>query len=151
VDFMARALELAERALGISSPNPAVGAVLVKDGRIVGEGWTQPPGQAHAEIVALEQAGDAADGATMYVTLEPCCHFGRTPPCTDALIQARVQAVHMAVIDPNPLVAGGGRRQLEKADIHTELGEYGREARHLNEGYFKFITRGLPFVAAKWR
>jgi diaminohydroxyphosphoribosylaminopyrimidine deaminase / 5-amino-6-(5-phosphoribosylamino)uracil reductase len=147
---MARALELAERALGISSPNPAVGAVLVKDGRIVGEGWTQPPGQAHAEIVALEQAGDAADGATMYVTLEPCCHFGRTPPCTDALIQARVQAVHMAVIDPNPLVAGGGRRQLEKADIHTELGEYGREARHLNEGYFKFITRGLPFVAAKW-
>ena len=147
---MARALELAERALGISSPNPAVGAVLVKDGRIVGEGWTQPPGQAHAEIVALEQAGDAAAGATMYVTLEPCCHFGRTPPCTDALIRARVEAVHMAIIDPNPLVAGGGRRQLDKAGIRTALGEYEREARQLNEGYFKFITRGLPFVAVKW-
>src|SRR5581483_11374432 len=147
---MARALELAERALGLSSPNPAVGAVLVKDGRIVGEGWTQPPGQAHAEIVALEQAGEAAAGATMYVTLEPCCHVGRTPPCTDALIRARVRAVHMAIIDPNPLVAGGGRRQLDKAGIRTVLGEYEREAQRLNEGYFKFITRGLPFVAAKW-
>jgi len=150
VDFMARALELAERALGVSSPNPAVGAVIVKDGRIVGEGWTQPPGQAHAEVVALEQAGDAAGGATMYVTLEPCCHFGRTPPCTDALIRARVRAVHMATIDPNPLVAGGGRRDLDKAGIETVLGEYEREARRLNEGYFKFITRGLPFVAVKW-
>jgi diaminohydroxyphosphoribosylaminopyrimidine deaminase / 5-amino-6-(5-phosphoribosylamino)uracil reductase len=150
VDFMARALELAQRALGVSSPNPAVGAVLVKDSRIVGEGWTQPPGQAHAEVVALEQAGEAADGATMYVTLEPCCHFGRTPPCTDALIRASVREVHMAVIDPNPLVAGGGQRQLEKAGIRTVLGEQEREARHLIEGYFKFITCGLPFVSVKW-
>src|SRR5690348_13569221 len=127
---MARALELAERALGISSPNPAVGAVLVKDGRIIGEGWTQPPGQAHAEIVALEQAGDAAEGATMYVTLEPCCHFGRTPPCTDANLRARVHDVHMAVIDPNPQVAGKGRLQLHQAGVRTSLGEYEREARH---------------------
>jgi diaminohydroxyphosphoribosylaminopyrimidine deaminase/5-amino-6-(5-phosphoribosylamino)uracil reductase len=147
---MARALELAERALGISSPNPAVGAVLVKDGRIIGEGWTQPPGQAHAEIVALEQAGDAAAGATMYVTLEPCCHIGRTPPCTDAILRARVQDVHMAVIDPNPKVAGKGRLQLDQAGVHTSLGEYEREARHFNEGYFKFITRGLPFLSVKW-
>ena len=147
---MARALELAQRALGVSSPNPAVGAVLVKDGRIVGEGWTQPPGQAHAEIVALEQAGDAADGATMYVTLEPCCHQGRTPPCTEALLRARVREVHLAMIDPNPVVAGGGQRQLEKAGVRTVLGEYEREAQHHVEGYVKFITQGIPFVSVKW-
>jgi diaminohydroxyphosphoribosylaminopyrimidine deaminase/5-amino-6-(5-phosphoribosylamino)uracil reductase len=147
---MARALELAQRALGFCSPNPAVGAVLVKDGRIVGEGWTQPPGQAHAEIVALEQAGEAADGATMYVTLEPCCHHGRTPPCTDAIIRARVREVHLAIIDPNPQVAGKGRAQLEKAGIRAVQGEYERDACQLNEGYFKFITQGLPFVSVKW-
>jgi diaminohydroxyphosphoribosylaminopyrimidine deaminase/5-amino-6-(5-phosphoribosylamino)uracil reductase len=150
VDFMARALELAQRALGVSSPNPAVGAVLVKDERIVGEGWTQPPGQAHAEIVALEQAGEAANGATMYVTLEPCCHQGRTGPCTEALIRARVREVHMAMIDPNPLVAGGGQRQLEQAGIRTVRGAYEREAQRLVEGYCKFITCGLPFVSVKW-
>ncbi|HEY7063231.1 MAG TPA: bifunctional diaminohydroxyphosphoribosylaminopyrimidine deaminase/5-amino-6-(5-phosphoribosylamino)uracil reductase RibD [Chloroflexota bacterium] len=147
---MARALELAERALGLCSPNPAVGAVLVKDGRIVGEGWTQAPGQAHAEIVALEQASEAAAGATLYVTLEPCCHWGRTPPCTDALLRARVREVHMAIIDPNPQVAGKGRRQLEDAGIPTVLGEYEPEARRLNDGYFKYIATGLPFVAVKW-
>src|SRR5262245_12790723 len=103
---MGRALELAERALGTCSPNPAVGAVLVNDGRIVGEGWTQAPGQDHAEIVALKQAGPAAVGATLYVTLEPCCHHGRTPPCADALVQAQLREVHMAMIDPSPWVNG---------------------------------------------
>ena len=150
VDFMARALELAERALGLSSPNPAVGAVLVKDGRIVGEGWTQAPGQAHAEIVALQQAGPDARGATLYVTLEPCCHTKRTGPCTDALIEAGVQTVHLAMIDSSPWVAGEGRRQLERAGIVTYLGQREGEARRLTEGYFKYIACQLPFVSAKW-
>src|SRR5215207_1238041 len=99
-----KAGRLAQRALGISSPNPAVGAVLVQDDRVVGEGWTQPPGQAHAEIMALRQAGDAARGATLYVTLEPCDHYGKTPPCTDALVRAGLRAVHLAIIDRSPWV-----------------------------------------------
>jgi diaminohydroxyphosphoribosylaminopyrimidine deaminase/5-amino-6-(5-phosphoribosylamino)uracil reductase len=147
---MARALKLAERALGLSSPNPAVGAVLVKDGRIVGEGWTQAPGQAHAEIVALQQAGAAAAGATLYVTLEPCCHHGRTPPCSEAIVRAGVREVHIAMLDPSPWVAGGGQRHLERAGIMTVLGEHEQEARRLNEGYFKHVATGLPFVAVKW-
>src|SRR5689334_9532515 len=104
---MGRALELAERARGWCSPNPAVGAVLVLDGQIVGEGWTQPPGQAHAEIVALRVAGERARGAVLYVTLEPCSHYGRTPPCTDALIAAGIAEVHAAMRDPSPWVDGG--------------------------------------------
>ncbi len=147
---MARALKLAERALGLSSPNPAVGAVLVKDGRIVGEGWTQAPGQAHAEIVALQQAGAAAAGATLYVTLEPCCHYGRTPPCCEAIVRAGVREVHIAMLDPSPWVAGGGQRHLARAGIVTVLGEHEQEARRLNEGYFKHVATGLPFVAVKW-
>lgn len=150
MDYMARALELAERALGVSSPNPAVGAVVVKEGRIVGEGWTKPPGQGHAEVVALERAGPAARGATLYVTLEPCCHYGRTPPCTDAIIRAGIRTVHMAMIDPSPWVAGGGRRALEAAGITTIVGEHEAEARRLNESYFKYVATGLPFVTVKW-
>src|SRR5919204_2584527 len=103
-DYMARALRLAALALGRCSPNPAVGAVLVREGAVVGEGYTQPPGCAHAEVVALQQAGERARGATLYVSLEPCGHYGRTPPCTDALIGAGVAHVHAAIIDPNPLV-----------------------------------------------
>jgi diaminohydroxyphosphoribosylaminopyrimidine deaminase/5-amino-6-(5-phosphoribosylamino)uracil reductase len=147
---MGRALQLAERALGLSSPNPAVGAVIEKDGRIIGEGWTQPPGQAHAEVVALEQAGRAAEGATLYVTLEPCCHYGRTPPCSDAIIRAGVRCVHLAMIDPSPWVAGGGRRHLESAGVSTIVGDREDAARRLNEAYFKFVARGLPFVTVKW-
>src|SRR4051794_34256448 len=101
VEYMGRALDLAERALGWCSPNPAVGAVLVRDGEIVGEGWTQPPGQAHAEIMALRAAGERAVGADLYVTLEPCSHYGRTSPCSDALIAARVARVHAATQDPS--------------------------------------------------
>ena len=103
VDFMKRALEIADQALGRTSPNPAVGAVVVKDGLIVGEGFTQPPGSAHAEIVALRAAGPLADGATLYVTLEPCCHQGRTGPCTEAIIKAGIREVHFAVTKGRPV------------------------------------------------
>ncbi len=127
-DYMARALALAEMAKGSTGNNPAVGAVLVRDGRIVGEGYTQPPGRAHAEIVALRQAGELARGATLYVTLEPCCHHGRTPPCTTALIEAGVARVEMALLDPNPLVSGGGKAALEQAGIETAVGSHEGEA-----------------------
>ena len=149
-DYMARALAQARMALGHVSPNPAVGAVIVKRRTIIGAGYTQPPGSAHAEVVALEQAGEAARGATMYVTLEPCAHFGRTPPCTEAIISAGISEVHMALLDPNPLVSGRGQRQLEEAGIKTYLGEHEEEARELNEAYLKFITTSLPFVIAKF-
>ena len=124
IDYMGRALELAERALGWCSPNPAVGAVLVRDAAIVGEGWTQRPGEAHAEIVALRQAGPAASGATLYVTLEPCSHYGRTPPCDDALVAAGVASVHAAMTDASPWVDG-------KIATHTGSSSWitGREAR----------------------
>ena len=148
--YMRRALALARRALGTTSPNPAVGAVIVKEGRIVGEGFTQPPGQAHAEIMALRAAGEEARGAIMYVTLEPCCHWGRTPPCTQAIISAGIAEVHMAMIDPNPLVSGKGREELERAGIRTYVGEGEEEAREINEAYIKYIQTKLPFVIAKF-
>ncbi|MBI2855244.1 MAG: bifunctional diaminohydroxyphosphoribosylaminopyrimidine deaminase/5-amino-6-(5-phosphoribosylamino)uracil reductase RibD, partial [Chloroflexi bacterium] len=150
MDYMRWALELAREALGVSSPNPPVGAVVVRDGQIVGEGHTLPPGQAHAEIVALRQAADQARGATIYTTLEPCCHFGRTPPCTREIIQAGVAEVHAALIDPNPLVNGMGMAELEAAGIKTHLGECEAEAREIAEGYIKLMTTGLPFVVAKF-
>jgi diaminohydroxyphosphoribosylaminopyrimidine deaminase/5-amino-6-(5-phosphoribosylamino)uracil reductase len=150
VDYMAYALSLAELALGYTSPNPAVGAVIVKDGVVVGLGHTQPPGSAHAEIVALQQAGERAKGATMYVTLEPCCHQGRTPPCTQSIIKNGITTVHAAMIDPNPLVSGKGIQQLKEAGIEVVVGEYEERAREINEGYVKFITTGFPFVIAKF-
>ncbi|MER3404936.1 MAG: bifunctional diaminohydroxyphosphoribosylaminopyrimidine deaminase/5-amino-6-(5-phosphoribosylamino)uracil reductase RibD, partial [Chloroflexota bacterium] len=128
---MLRALELADLALGRCSPNPAVGAVLVRDGLVVGEGYTQPPGGAHAEIMALRQAGEQARGAMLYVSLEPCCHHGRTPPCTDALIAAGVREVHAATVDPNPVVNGRGIQALEQAGIAVHVGEHAEEARRL--------------------
>ncbi|MFQ5933405.1 MAG: bifunctional diaminohydroxyphosphoribosylaminopyrimidine deaminase/5-amino-6-(5-phosphoribosylamino)uracil reductase RibD, partial [Dehalococcoidia bacterium] len=127
-----------------------VGAVIVKDGVVVGEGGTKPPGQAHAEVVALEQAGEAARGATMYVSLEPCCFTGRTPPCTRAIMDAGVAEVHVAASDPNPQVSGGGIRELKEAGIGTFVGEREKEARRLNEAYSKYITTGRPFVTAKF-
>jgi diaminohydroxyphosphoribosylaminopyrimidine deaminase/5-amino-6-(5-phosphoribosylamino)uracil reductase len=150
MDYMQQALSLAKLALGHASPNPAVGAVIVKKGVVVGEGYTQPPGSAHAEVVALQQAGEKAREATMYVTLEPCCHYGRTPPCTQAIIAAGIAEVHLSIIDPNPLVCGRGKAELEKAGIRTFLGEHNEEARGINESYIKFITSGLPFVLAKF-
>ena len=147
---MSRALSLAEKAVGTVSPNPPVGAVLVKDGEIVGEGYTQPPGQAHAEIVAIREAGPKADGATLYTTLEPCNHQGRTGPCTDAIIAAGVAEVRSAVTDPNPGVKGGGLSRLAEAGVTTSTGEQAREASTLIEAYSKFVTTGTPFVTAKF-
>ena len=147
-------MALARRALGRVSPNPAVGAVLVKDGRVVGQGHTQPPGQDHAEIVALRQADGLAKGATLYVTLEPCAHHGRTPPCTDALVAAAISAVHIATLDPNPRVNGQGKAALETSGIRVTVdppeGEDAREARRIIEAFAKHVTTRLPFVTAKF-
>jgi len=150
MDYMEQALSLAKSALGQTSPNPAVGAVIVKGNMVVGQGYTQPPGAAHAEIMALNQAGYAARGGTMYVTLEPCCHYGRTPPCSQAIIAAGISEVRMAMLDPNPVVSGKGTTALEQAGIKTYLGERESEAREINASYIKFITTGIPFVTAKF-
>lgn len=150
MDYMAQAFSLAKLAVGQVSPNPAVGAVVVNDGEIVGQGYTQPPGSDHAEIVALKQAGKLAKGATLYVTLEPCCHFGRTPPCTCSIIAAGIAEVHFAMLDPNPLVSGKGAEELEKAGIKVYMGEREDEAKELYEAYRKYITTGMPFVIAKF-
>lgn len=147
---MARALELARLALGRTSPNPAVGAVVVTSGQVVGEGFTQPAGSWHAEAMALRQAGERARGGTLYVSLEPCCHHGRTPPCTDAIREAGVAAVHVATLDPNPLVAGKGVSALREAGVQVAVGEREAEARRLNEAFFAYVSRGTPLVVAKW-
>lgn len=149
-EYMQRALELADGVLGTTSPNPSVGCVLVRDGRIVGEGATQPPGQAHAEVVALRQAGDAARGSTAYVTLEPCPHTGRTGPCTQALLEAGVAAVHVALLDPDPHVAGTGVERLRSTGVEVTLGDGEAESRRLLEAYLKHRATGLPFVIAKF-
>ena len=154
MNFMALAIELAREALGSTSPNPAVGAVLVNDGRVVGSGSTQPPGQAHAEVVALQEAGEQARDSTLYVTLEPCCHWGRTPPCTRAIIEAGVVEVVVAINDPNPVVAGKGIAELRQAGIGVTLINEdkvsGNEVWELYEGFAKHISTGLPFVLAKF-
>jgi len=149
-DHMECALSLARLATGYSSPNPAVGAVVVRDGEVVGMGYTQPVGGPHAEIVALKQAGQKARGASLYVTLEPCCHFGRTPPCTRAIVEAAVSEVHVAMLDPNPVVFGRGIAELNEAGIKTYVGSHEATAREINEAYIKYITTGLPFVIAKF-
>ena len=147
---MSHALELARRAEGRVSPNPPVGAVLVRDGAVIGSGFTQPPGQSHAEVVALREAGEAARGAALYTTLEPCSHHGRTPPCTDAIIEAGVAEVHAAMLDPNPNVRGGGMAILADAGVSTRIGESEAKARRLLEAYVKYVTTGTPFVTAKF-
>jgi len=150
MDYMEQALSLAKLALGQVSPNPAVGAVVVKNDVVVGQGYTQPPGSNHAEIVALQQAGEQAKGSVMYATLEPCCHYGRTPPCTQAIIAAGFTEIHLAMLDPNPLVSGRGKDELEKKGIKVYIGEHEEEAKEINESYTKFITTGMPFVTAKF-
>lgn len=149
-DFMQCALSLAKLAMGYASPNPAVGAVVVKDGVPVGMGYTQPVGHEHAEVMALRQAGDKAHGATMYVTLEPCPHYGRTPPCTEAIINAGVSEVYIALIDPNPMVCGRGVKKLNEKGIKTHIGLCQEQACEINEAYIKHVTTGLPFVVAKF-
>ena len=148
---LARALELAERGRGTTAPNPVVGAVLVRDGEVVGEGWHERPGGPHAEIAALQAAGDRARGATVYVTLEPCAHQGRTPPCADALIEAGVARVVAAVGDPNPLTNGIGFERLRAAGIQVDLpgGEAEWLARVQNEDYRVWISQRRPFVVYK--
>ena len=147
--FMARALRLAERGLYTTTPNPRVGCVIFKDGRIVGEGWHEQAGGPHAEVVALTAAGTNAEGATAYVSLEPCSHHGRTPPCADALIAAKVARVVAAMQDPNPQVAAGGLRKLREAGIAAEAGILETEARELNIGFVSRMTRGRPWMRVK--
>ncbi len=146
---MAHALQLAAHGLFTTSPNPRVGCVIVKDDRVVGEGWHQRTGTPHAEINALKTAGQAARGATVYVTLEPCSHHGRTPPCAEALVQAGVVRVVAAMTDPNPLVGGGGIDMLTLAGIQVEVGLMEAEARALNPGFISRMTRQRPWVRLK--
>jgi len=148
-DHMARAIRLARNGLYSTHPNPRVGCVLVRDGEIVGEGWHRRAGGPHAEREALAVAGDRSRGATAYVSLEPCCHHGRTPPCTDGLIAAGVGRVVVAMQDPNPLVAGQGMAQLAAAGIAVNSGLLETEARALNPGFVKRMSEGLPFVRCK--
>jgi diaminohydroxyphosphoribosylaminopyrimidine deaminase/5-amino-6-(5-phosphoribosylamino)uracil reductase len=147
--FMRRALELAERGLGRTSPNPAVGSVVVRDGVIVGEGSHERAGEPHAERIALANAGEAARGAEIYVTLEPCCHHGRTPPCTDAIIEAEVARCVYAMQDPDPRCAGGGAAALREAGIEVESGLLRDEARTLLAGYIHHRRTGRPLVTLK--
>lgn len=147
--MMARALQLAARGLYTTEPNPRVGCVLVRDGQIVGEGWHVRAGQGHAEVNALAQAGAQARGATAYVTLEPCSHFGKTPPCADALVKAGVSRVVAAMQDPNPQVAGRGLERLRAAGIAVTCGVLEAEAKALNPGFIKRMRSGLPWVRLK--
>ena len=146
---MAQALRLAKRGLYSTSPNPRVGCVIVRDGVVVGEGWHQRAGEAHAEVNALQQAGAAARGATAYVTLEPCSHHGRTPPCTEALLAAGIGRVVAAMADPNPLVAGRGLAQLQAAGVAVDVGLMADEAHELNIGFVSRMTRQRPWVRLK--
>ena len=147
--YMQRALELAARGLGRTSPNPAVGAVVVRDGRVIGEGFHRKAGRPHAEIEALRGLKDSAAGATLYVNLEPCSHHGRTPPCADAVIQAGIQRVVVGTRDPNPLVAGRGLRRLRRAGIQTRTGVLRQACERLNEDFRIFIRTGRPMVTLK--
>jgi diaminohydroxyphosphoribosylaminopyrimidine deaminase/5-amino-6-(5-phosphoribosylamino)uracil reductase len=147
--YMRLALELAARARGRTTPNPLVGAVIVRDGKIIGQGYHQKAGTPHAEVHALREAGDMARGSTMYVTLEPCSHYGRTPPCSKAVIESGVAGVYVAMQDPNPKVAGRGIQQLKDAGIKVEVGILEEEARRLNEIFIKYITTKRPFVLLK--
>lgn len=146
---MRRALRLALRGKGHTSPNPVVGAVIARNGRIVGEGWHRRSGEAHAEVIAIAAAGRAARGATLYVTMEPCCTYGRTPPCTDAILHAGIRRVVVGALDPNPRHHGRGIRILRRMGVRVEAGLLGGEASALNADFEKFITTGRPFTTVK--
>lgn len=148
-DYMLLALSLAERGRGATSPNPMVGAVVVRDGVIVGRGYHIRAGEDHAEVIALREAGERAKRATLYVTLEPCCHHGKTPPCSDAVIRGGITRVVAAMTDPNPKVCGGGFERLRQNGIEFEAGLLEDRARKLNETYIKYIQTGRPFVTLK--
>src|SRR6202171_2286083 len=146
---LARALELAARGLYTTDPNPRVGCVGVRESRVIGEGWHERAGEPHAEVLALRAAGPEARGACVYVTLEPCSHTGRTPPCADALIAAGVARVLCCTVDPNPKVAGGGLERLRAAGISVSVGALAAAARDLNVGFFSLFERGRPFIRLK--
>lgn len=148
--FMREAIRIAKNALGRTSPNPLVGSVIVKDEKIIAEGWHRQAGTPHAEIHALNMAGDLASGATLYVNLEPCSHFGRTPPCAQKIVESGIKKVVAAMKDPNPKVAGRGFEALKSAGIEVEVGICEGEARKLNEVFIKWITKKLPFVTMKF-
>lgn len=147
--YMARAISLAKQGLYTTDPNPRVGCVIVKDGQIIGEGFHRQAGEGHAEVNALAQAGISAKGATAYVTLEPCSHFGRTPPCSDGLIKAGITRVVCAMTDPNPQVSGQGFKRLIAANIDLTVGVLEQEAKALNPGFIKRMQTGLPYVRIK--
>lgn len=149
IDYMQRAIELAKRGTGFVNPNPLVGAVIVKDGRIIGEGWHERYGEAHAERNALASCSESPEDAVMYVTLEPCCHEGKQPPCTEAVIASGIRKVVIGSDDPNPLVAGKGITQLEKAGITVVRGVLKEECDRMNEIFFYYITTRMPFVVMK--
>ncbi len=149
-NFMREALRIARNAEGRTSPNPLVGAVVVREGKIIAEGWHRRAGTPHAEVHALNMAGELSKGATLYVTLEPCSHFGRTPPCARAIVDAGITRVVAAMTDPNPQVAGRGFDILRAAGIQVEVGLLEAEARRLNEVFLKWVTRKLPFVTLKF-
>lgn len=148
-EFMRRALELAEKGRGNTNPNPMVGAVIVKDGRIIGEGYHKIYGGPHAEVEAFLQADGDVEGSDLYVTLEPCAHYGKTPPCAEAIVRKKIRRVYVAVMDPNPLVAGKGIQMLRDAGIEVETGLLEDSARALNEIFFQFITTKRPYVIMK--
>src|SRR6056297_759207 len=146
---MSRALKLAKQGNGYVNPNPLVGAVIVKDGEVVGKGYHRKFGGPHAEVRALEDAGNLAQGGKMYVTLEPCTHHGKTPPCTDAIIDNGLKEVFIATKDPNPKVSGGGEERLRKAGIKVHVGLLEQEAIRINEIFFRYVQTGIPFVLLK--
>lgn len=147
--YMSLAIELAKKAEGRTSPNPIVGSVIVKNNKIIGRGYHKKAGLPHAEVNALRQAGAAAKGATLYITLEPCNHYGRTPPCTDAIIKSALKRVVIAMWDPNPINNGSGIRKLKRRGIKVTSGVLLKEAEAINKPYIKFITKGLPYITVK--
>jgi len=147
--YMARAIELAKRGTGGVNPNPLVGAVVVKDGKIIGEGWHKKFGGPHAEVWALNEAGENAKGATIYVTLEPCSHQGKTPPCARRIVEAGIKRCVVACIDPNPLVAGKGMKIIEEAGIDIKLGVLEKEAKDVNKIFLKYIENKIPYLFLK--
>jgi diaminohydroxyphosphoribosylaminopyrimidine deaminase / 5-amino-6-(5-phosphoribosylamino)uracil reductase len=150
MNYMQEALRLAEFGRYSVAPNPMVGCVIERDGVIVGRGWHQTAGLQHAEIIALNEAGEKAAGANVYVTLEPCCHFGKTPPCVDALIAAKIKAIHIALLDPNLLINGKGVEKLRAAGVEVHVGEKANLARKQNEVFLHYIISKRPYVVAKW-
>lgn len=148
--FMRMALRLARRGVGRTNPNPMVGAVIVKDGRVIGQGYHECCGEAHAEVNAFDSAIEPVIGATMYVTLEPCSHFGKNPPCADRIIKEGIRRVVVAALDPNPLVAGKGIKKLEAAGIEVSVGLLEKESCKLNEIFMNYIVDKIPYVVMKW-